>query len=461
MSPHASRTQVSLVVAAGLASLVLAQAAFAGPYDYDAKAARAGERATILLRIEAYFNDEPQQVYGSLFAPLLHVAAMDDRTAPEPVRLKAFGKIPGASDGWVALSLAPGNYFLLMQPTGWPLTPPSSGYEPRRNVMQRIVQVDGRPGVANLTAFWFAVPAGTPTLYVGTVVMRCRGEKKSSLSIKVEHCDDYAVLQEPDRAAVEGATLLPGGLAPVSVPLAPYGVPRGRPENPRDAKIALRIERAGGLTGATFTPAADVAGTVIVSNDPVTLLLGNLVTLVTEHAMQSRLDAQVAEKSANARACVDALAERMRGFDHFAALQAAFASQLSGRLDAGDGTPPTDSLAVSIERLQLRECRERSTLCVDLALHLRLADATSGAVRLDERLAYTSGYPDGVDPFKAGPRLYERSVAPYSRCTALADWCSTDGPQLLAEEIERGLGALAAQFVRDLDAAPLVTGLAP
>jgi len=450
-----------LAATAWLASIALPHPGVAGPYDYDAKAARSGERTTVLLRIEAYFNDEPEQVYGTLFMPLPHVANMDSRTAPEPVRLKAFGKIAGANDGWVAMSLAPGNHFLLMQPTGWPLQPPSSGYDPRRNVMQRVVQVDGRPGMANLTTYWFAVPTATPTLYVGTVVMRCRGEKKSAYSIKVAHCDDYVVVQEPDRAAAEAAVLAPGGPAPVSWPLAPYGVPHARADAQPEPHIALNIERAGGLAGLTYTPAADVAGTAIVSNDPVTLLLGNLVTLLAEHAMQSRLDAQVAQKTADARPCVDALSERMRGYDVYGALQAAFASQLSDRLAAGDSTAPTDTLSVSIERFQLRECRERGTLCVDLALHLQLADATTGAVRLDERLAYTSGYADGLDPFKAGPRLYERGVTPFARCTALADWCSTDGPQLLAEEIQRGLGALAGQFVRDLHAAPPISGPAP
>lgn len=461
MFPRAGRTRFDLVVAAWLASHVLAGAGWAGQFDYQAKAARTGDRATVLLRIEAYFNDQPQRVYGTLFVPLLHLANMDSRAAPEPVRLKGFGKITGADDGWVALSVPPGNYFLLVQPTGWLLSPPSSGYEPRQNVMQRTVQANGRPGVARLTTFWFAVPTATPTLYVGTLVMRCRGEKKSSFSIEVEHCDDYVVVQETDRAAAEAAALAPGAAAPLSWPLQAYGVPQARQAGLPEPSIALSIERAGGLAGLTYTPAADVKGTVIVSNDPVTMLLGNLVTLVTEHAMQSRLDAQVAEKTANARTCVDALSDRMRGFDVYGALQTAFASQLAGRLHADGGAPPTDSLAVSIERFQLRECRERSTLCVDLALHLRLADATTTAIRLDERLAYTSGYPDAVDPFKAGPRLYERSVAPFARCTALADWCSDGGPQLLAEEIRRGFEALAGQFARDFEAAATAAGSAP
>lgn len=461
MSPHASRTRTAIFIAAWMASHVLAGPGWAGPYDYQARAARTGGRATVLLRIDAYFNDEPQQVYGTLATPSLHLANMDSRAAPEPVRLKAFGKITGADDGWVALSVPPGHYFLLVQPTGWLLSPPSSGYEPRRNVMQRIVQANGRPGVAKLTAFWFAVPAATPTLYLGTLVMRCRGEKKSSFSLEVEHCDDFVVVQEPDLAAAEAAALSPGTAAPLSWPLQAYGVPQARQDGLPEPSIVLNVERAGGLTGLTYTPAADVKGTVIVSNDPVTMLLGNLVTLVAEHAMQSRLDAQVAEKTANAQACVDALSDQMRGFDVYGALQTALASQLAGRLHTDGGAPPTDSLAVSIERFQLRECRERSTLCVDLALHLRLTDAATGAVRLDERLAYTSGYPDAVDPFKAGPRLYERSVAPLARCTALADWCSDGGPQLLAEEIRRGFDALAGQFNRDVEAAAGTTGSGP
>jgi hypothetical protein len=460
MSPRAGRTRATVIVGAWLALHAFAQAGLAGPHDYDAKAARAGQLTTVLLRVEAIFNDEPEQVYGTLFSPLPQLANMDDRVAPEPVRLKAFGKVPGAADGWIAMSLPPGHYFLLLQPTGWPLSPPSSSYDAARNVFRRVVQSADRAGAEDLTTFWFPVPAATPVLYVGTIVMRCRGEKKSAYSIQVAHCDDYVVVQEPERAAAEAAALLPGGTAPVSMPLLPYGVPRAPRDDRRAARIALTIESAGGLAGAAYTPATDVKGTFIYSPDPITLLVGNLVALVTEHAMQSHLDSEVAAKTSGARACVDALSNRVRDFDLDGALRTAFASQLAGRLANDDDAAQSDSLAVSVDRFQLRECRERFTLCTDLVLHLRLADPASGAVRLDERLAYTSAHSVIVDPFKAGPRLYERTVAPAARCTALADWCSTDGPKLLAEEIQRGLDAIARQLVRDLDAARDVAGAA-
>jgi hypothetical protein len=180
--------------------------------------------------------------------------------------------------------------------------------------------------------------------------------------------------------------------------------------------------------------------------------VGNLVAAIAEHAVDTRDAAKVQQAQQSAKPCVDAVTERLRGFDLDSALRDAFTENLGPELagKAEDGI--ADRLAVSIERFRLRECRERATLCVDIAMRLRLSDAATKVLRLDERLVYTAPYPP-TDPFEAGPRLYERLVSPTSRCTALADWCGPHGPQLLEEEIRRGFGAIAAQLARDLAAA--------
>jgi hypothetical protein len=449
MSLRVHRARKSAVACAWLAVLAALQPALAGPYSYDAKLARSGERATVLLRVESIFNDQPRKIYGTLFAPLPHVANMALGEAPVQVRLLPFGKIPGADDGWIAMSLSPGDYFLLLQPTGWMMEPPSSGYTPARGAFERVVREGDVPGTASLTTFWFTVPDAAPVVYVGTVVMRCRGEA-TTFTLKVAHCDDYVVVQEPDRARAEAATLHSGDTPPTSAPLLPYGT--ARPASAPAARIALQIDATGSLAGAAYTPGPDVPGTVIISNDPITLLVGNLVAAIAEHAVEARDAAKVRQAQEDAKPCVDAVTERLRGFDLDGALRGAFAANLGGQLSDGLDDGATDRLAVSIERFRLRECRERATLCVDIAMRLRLTDAATNAPRLDERLVYSAPFPP-TDPFKAGPRLYERLVRPTSRCTALADWCGSYGPQLLEEEIQRGFGAIAAQLARDLAAA--------
>lgn len=446
---RASRNGALFIASTWLAMFAALQPALADPYGYDPKLARSGERATVLLRVESIFNDQPRKIYGTLFSPLPYVADMARGEVPVQVRLLPFRKIPGADDGWIAMSLPPGSYFLLLQPTGWPLEPPSSAYSPALGTFQRVVREGDAPGTASLTTFWFTVPEPAALVYVGSVVMKCRGEA-TAFTLKVTHCDDYTVVQEPDRAAAQASALLPGSAPPVGAALLPYGT--ARPSVTPAAPVVLRIDATGTLAGAAYTPAPDTPGAVVVSNDPFTMIVGNLVAAIAEHAIEARDAAEVRQAEEAAAPCVDAVSRRLRSFDLDGALRSAFAAQLGGRLleQADDGT--TDRLAVSVERLRLRECRERATLCVDIAVRLRLTGAATDALRLEERLTYTAPYPPG-DPFKAGTRLYERLVRPISRCTALADWCGPHGPQLLEDEIRRGFDAIAAQLARDLTAA--------
>ena len=443
---RASGNRAALFASMWLASFAALQPALADPYGYDPEFARSGERATVLLRVESIFNDQPRKIYGTFFSPMPYVADMGRGEAPVQVRLLPFGKIPGADDGWIAMSLPSGSYFLLLQPTGWMLEPPSSGYSPALGTYQRVVREGDTPGVANLTTFWFTVPEQAALVYVGTVVMKCRGEA-TTFSAKVKHCDDYAVVQEPDRAAAQASLLLPGRAPPVSGALLPYGTVL--PSATGAASVVLRIDANKGLTGAAYTPAPDIPGTVVVSNDPFTMIVGNLVAAIAEHAIEAHDASRVRQAEEAAAPCVDAVSRRLRDFDLDGALRSAFTAQLGARLQGqvDDGT--ADLLTVSLERLRLRECRERATLCVEIGVRLRLTEATTGAPRLEERLTYSAPYPPG-DPFKAGTRLYERLVRPTSRCTALADWCGPYGPQLLEEEIRRGFDTIAAQLARDL-----------
>jgi hypothetical protein len=455
---RASRKRAAAFFASTWLALSAAlQPALADPYGYDPKFARSGERATVLLRVESIFNDQPRKIYGTLFSPMPYVADMGRGEAPVQVRLLPFGKIPGADDGWIAMSLPPGSYFLLLQPTGWMLEPPSSGYSPALGTFQRVVREGDTQGTASLTTFWFTVPEQATLVYVGTVVMKCRGEA-STFSAKVAHCDDYIVVQEPDRAAAQASLLLPGRAPPVSGALRPYGT--ARPGANEAAPVVLRIEANKGLAGAAYTPAPDMPGTVVVSNDPLTMIVGNLVAAIAEHAIEARDASKVRQAEAAAAPCVDAVSRQLRDFDLDGALRSALTAQLGARLldQADDGA--ADRLTVSLERLRLRECRERATLCVDIGVRLRLIEATTGAPRLEERLTYSAPYAPG-DPFKAGARLYERLVRPASRCTALADWCGPYGPQLLVEEIRRGFDSIAAQLARDLSTASSIPEATP
>jgi hypothetical protein len=192
----------------------------------------------------------------------------------------------------------------------------------------------------------------------------------------------------------------------------------------------------------------------------------DLLSLIVHQASVAKARSDAAKAAAEAQPCMDALSARLGRFDLGASVSAALGNSLGGRLHPASGANaapvaasnegPTGAtaaevLTASVERLQLRECREHETLCVEIAMRLRLRERMTGTVLLDERLAYASPYPE-QDPMKSGSRIYERTVAPYALCTALADWCGADGPQFLVTEIERGLQAIATTFAHDVAA---------
>ena len=167
------------LLAASAATVVLSVAsnAYAAEYALDPKSVSRGQTTAVLIRFEAVFNGQPRKVYGTLFQPMPYLANMDRGEAPVRVPLTTAYRVKGADDGWIAWGLQPGTYFLLVRPTGWPGTPPSSYYDPVRNTYRLVTRDGDVAGSAEMPGFWFVVPPTTPALYLGTVTMDCRGKE--------------------------------------------------------------------------------------------------------------------------------------------------------------------------------------------------------------------------------------------------------------------------------------------
>ncbi len=249
--------------------------------------------------------------------------------------------------------------------------------------------------------------------------------------------------------------------------LTRYGTRRAMPQIASEpASMDLEVKVAGGLSSAEYAAHGGLPVVMAIGPNPGAVGVFDLLSLIVQQASVAKARSDAAKAAAAAQPCMDALSARLGTFDLGASVSAALGSSLGERLHPATGTnagtvaaanegssgaAAPEVLTASVERIHLRECREHETLCVEIAMRLRLSERATGAVLLDERLAYASPYPQ-QDPMPFGSRIYERTVAPYSLCTALADWCGSDGPQFLVTEIERGLQAIATQFAHDVAA---------
>jgi hypothetical protein len=440
--------------------------ACAADYELDSKSVSRGQTTAVLIHFEAIFNGQPRKVDTTLYQPMPYLANMDRGEAPVRVPLTASYRVKGAGDGWVAWGLQPGTYFLLVRPTGWPGSPPSSFYDPVRNTYRLVTRDGDAAGSAELPGFWFVVPPGTPALYLGTLTMDCRG-KENYFIVNADHCNDLVVRQEPERAGAIAATLLRGVTNAVSAELTRYGTRRAMPQIASEPAIMdLDIKGAGGLSSAEFAAHGGLPLVMAIGPNPSGVVVFDLLSLIVQQASVAKARSDAEKAAAAAQPCMDALSARLGTFDLGASVSAAFGRSMGERLHSPSGTnaaavaaanegstgsAASEVLSASVERIHLRECREHETLCVEIAMRLRLSERATGAVLLDERLAYAGPYPQS-DPMPFGSRIYERTVAPNSLCTALADWCGSDGPQFLVTEIERGLQAIATQFAHDVAA---------
>ena len=456
------------LLAASAATVVLSVGsnAYAAEYALDPKSVSRGQTTAVLIRFEAVFNGQPRKVYGTLFQPMPYLANMDRGEAPVRVPLTTAYRVKGADDGWIAWGLQPGTYFLLVRPTGWPGTPPSSYYDPVRNTYRLVTRDGDVAGSAEMPGFWFVVPPTTPALYLGTLTMDCRG-KENYFIVNADYCNELVVRQEPERADALTAALLPGVTKAVPAELTRYGARRTMPQVATEpATMELEVKVAGGLSSAEYAAHGGLPVVLAIGPNPGAVSAFDLLSLIVHQASLAKARSDAAKAAAAAQPCMDALSARLGTFDLGASVSAAFGNSLGGRLHPAGGTnaapiaaanegqagaAASEVLSASVERIHLRECREHETLCVEIAMRLRLSERATGTVLLDERLAYASPYPQ-PDPMKYGSRIYERTVAPTSLCTALADWCGSDGPQFLVTEIERGLQAIATTFAHDVGA---------
>ncbi len=103
-------------------------------------------------------------------------------------------------------------------------------------------------------------------------------------------------------------------------------------------------------------------------------------------------------------------------------------------------------LQADIERIQLRECGERSTFCLEVAVRARLVDVSTGEPVHDIVFVYSNPtrrlYKNDL-----GAVLSEVAAQPSPECRELAAICGDGGRQLLQEELTRALDVLVERIL--------------
>ena len=211
----------------------------------------------------------------------------------------------------------------------------------------------------------------------------------------------------------------------------------------RAAGTTGTAELAAGLMGV---PGLNYAGALIaaayVAYLPVGLIAGAIAGKSAEKKWQP---------------CLQELAQEIKENDPTAALQRKLNEELKKFHDSKtvalppEGDPFQGSgqrglkslLQVEVQRIQIRECSERGSFCVEVAIRARLWKIPGYSLYLDKVLVYT------------GTSLYERipseiQVPGSSPCRKMEGYCGPQGKQIFREEIAAAIPNLVDQLLSEV-----------
>jgi hypothetical protein len=104
-------------------------------------------------------------------------------------------------------------------------------------------------------------------------------------------------------------------------------------------------------------------------------------------------------------------------------------------------------LQAEIQRVQLRECQERGSFCIELALRARLWEAKKHTLLQEKVLLYSN-----LHPYRtySETRPYEVATWASSPCRQMEVYCGPEGNQVLRQEIAAGIDSLGERLCFEL-----------
>jgi hypothetical protein len=152
--------------------------------------------------------------------------------------------------------------------------------------------------------------------------------------------------------------------------------------------------------------------------------------------------------------CLQELARKIKENDPTAALQRKLHEELKKFHDSKTVAVPPEGdpfrgpgqrglkslLQVEVQRIQIRECQERGSFCVEVAIRARLWKIPDKSLYLDKALVYT-----GTRPYERIPS--EIQVPGSSPCRKMEDYCGPQGKQIFREEIAAAIPNLVERLL--------------
>ena len=202
-------------------------------------------------------------------------------------------------------------------------------------------------------------------------------------------------------------------------------------------------EAAAGLMGVpVLNYLAAAAATAYVAYLPVGLIVGAIAGKSAEKKWQP---------------CLQELAQEIKENDPAAALQSKLDERLKKFHAARTVALPPEGdpfqvsgqrglkslLQVEVQRIQIRECQERGSFCVEVAIRARLWKIPDKSLYLDKALVYT-----GTSPYERLPS--ESQVPAYSPCRKMEAYCGPQGRQIFREEIAAAIPNLVERLLSEV-----------
>ncbi|RMH38184.1 MAG: hypothetical protein D6690_00710, partial [Nitrospirae bacterium] len=345
--------------------------------------------------------------------------------------------------GWFYIVVAPGRYQL------W-IVPPIASF--------KIFETDAyRP----MPDAYLDVPPDVSVIYGGSLYLACSAQTGLWGSLTVEQCDESLLIRNEEKEARQIVKRLAPRSAPILVRLGhtyrkDFRDLRGQATKHIDLTALGPIRwirpdwRQRALERVGVTPNAverslwgfgGISTILYLLYLPVGIVVGELWGAADEGDASACLDRWQAtlhmlnlqqEWIGTIRAAL-----KTRGFHVADSSEANFHKE--------DGPLPAFIWETGIVRIQLRECKERGTFCLETVVRLRVRERQSGRTVYDEFALYS--HPTArPDPFSEQPfryarlpahRTYETPLPTPASCRKLKFYCAEHAATLLQQELRQ------------------------
>lgn len=412
----------------------------------EAENASIGQRAKVmvLIRLKAVVDGKPQEKIdweiiegGDGFG--IRLASIDSGESPKFVSMTS-PTSEARRQGWIYLVLAPGSYHLKVVTAKGGLVPDFLLHVPRNKKLvyagTLIISCKGRWGL------------------FGTLVGKCSGvnitdEGEAAQAIAKAYFGELGLMSTvllKERGALMAPQackeLFPMGLITTSTKdmVSPDWVKRGIARTTGIGAVpGEQIARGVLEGGAGF-------GLAYLLYLPVGVTLGAISGKATDKKW---------------RPCIEELARQIPEVNPAAVLRQKLTEELSkyGPSIPVSLEPESDFsqeaarkglkslLQAEVQRIQLRECQERGSFCVEVTVRVRLVEVDSTNLIKDIVLLYSN-----LSPYylHGESRPYELQTWKSSPCRKMEDYCGADAKQVLREEVRTGIIYLVERLCFEL-----------